>query len=933
MNTTIQQKGTILIVDDTPANLGSLFDFLTESGFHVLIARDGEKAIERAEYALPDLILLDIIMPGIDGFETCRRLKANQFTKDIPIIFMTALTETVDKVKGLNLGAVDYITKPLQYEEVLARVSVHLSLRNLTRQITEKNVALEQEIQQRKRVEADLRHHSAEMAEWKNRYAALIQASGQILYDWDSQTNEITFDGDLEGILGYSRQEISGDLNRFLERVHPDDCNLFNQEINRVLSAKDSFHLQYRVRRNDGIYITVENNGYFFIDSTGHTAHMVGFMIDISDACRQAAQRQQAEEEREQAFRSLQQSEARFRRLVESNVIGIILADLSGSITDANDAFLQMVGYDRSELLTRELRWNDMTPAEYRHLDEGVIAELLTSGVCTPFEKEFIRKDGRRVPALIGGVLVEPSQQDALCFVLDISDRKIAEQKIREQAALLDITTDAIVVRDLDNKIQFWNKGAEQLYGWTAQEALGKNINELLYRLGTLSQLENNQKSLIECGSWQSELYQVTKEGKEIIVASRWTLVRDENGQPISFLIVNTDITEKKLLETQVLRAQRMESIGTLASGIAHDLNNALAPVLISIQLLERKILDEQSQQILKMLEQNVKRGSDLIKQVLSFARGIEGQRTSLQIGQLISEIEQIAKQTFPKTIDICTDIPTQNLWTVSGNTTQLNQVLMNLCVNARDAMPDGGTLQISAKNIWIDTHDARLNLDAKVGPYVVTTISDTGIGIPRQIIDRIFEPFFTTKELGKGTGLGLSTVLGIIKNHGGFVKVSSEMGKGTEFKVYLPVAHTVETDCTPTEPQELLTGHGEVILVVDDEDSIREVTKMSLETYGYNVLLASDGIEAITLYTQHQKEISVVLIDMMMPMMDGATAIRVLQKINPQVKIIGVSGLVSNQLNHQILERIGNSVKTFLSKPYTSNELLKNLQVVLSLN
>ncbi|HEY9728809.1 MAG TPA: ATP-binding protein, partial [Chroococcales cyanobacterium] len=287
-------------------------------------------------------------------------------------------------------------------------------------------------------------------------------------------------------------------------------------------------------------------------------------------------------------------------------------------------------------------------------------------------------------------------------------------------------------------------------------------------------------------------------------------------------------------------------------------------------------------------------------------------------------------KQTFPRSIELRTAIQRQNLWTICGDATQLHQVLMNLCVNARDAMPEGGILEISARNQWIDENYARMNLDAQVGAYVVISVSDTGMGIPRDAIDRIFEPFFTTKELGKGTGLGLSTVLGIIKSHGGFVQVDSEVGTGTQFRVYLPVTRVEETDDIPTSQQELPKGHGELILVVDDEDSIREITKTSLEKNAYRVLVAKDGIEAIALYSQHKEEIRAVLIDMMMPSMDGPTAIRVLQKINPQVKIIGVSGLLSN---HQMLGVLNNSVKKFLLKPYTSNDLLKNLQAVLNTN
>ncbi len=537
--------------------------------------------------------------------------------------------------------------------------------------------------------------------------------------------------------------------------------------------------------------------------------------------------------------------------------------------------------------------------------DHDVDVEAMKAGAADYLEKSEL-----------GAPLLERSIRYAI-------ERNQAEQKIREQAALLDVATDAILVRDLENKILFWNKGAERLYGWKAIDALSKNANELLYR-EPLSNFQQIRKTLDEKGEWQGELHQVTNDDKEIIVESRWTLVRDEENKPKSILVVNTDITQKKQLEAQFLRAQRMESIGTLASGIAHDLNNVLAPILMTAQLLETQLHDEYSKRLLPILITNAKRGANLVKQVLSFARGLEGKFTVLQVKHLISEIKQIALQTFPKSIEICTDI-SQSLWTVCGDATQLHQVLMNLCVNARDAMPNGGTLSISAKNLFVDQHYARMHLDAQVGSYIVITVTDTGTGIPPEILDRIFEPFFTTKEIGKGTGLGLSTAIGIIKSHGGFVNVYSEVGRGTEFKVYLPAAEVTETQ--PVENLELPKGHGEFILVVDDESAIRDITKAALETYNYKVLTASDGIEAIALYAEHREKISMVLADMMMPEMDGPTTIRMLQKINSQVKIIAVSGLAPRDKLAAVAD-IG--VKTFLSKPYTTKELLTTLNGVL---
>jgi two-component system, cell cycle sensor histidine kinase and response regulator CckA len=500
---------------------------------------------------------------------------------------------------------------------------------------------------------------------------------------------------------------------------------------------------------------------------------------------------------------------------------------------------------------------------------------------------------------------------------IELSDRKLAEQKISEQATLLDVATDAIIVRDLENRILFWNQGSEKVYGWQTAEALTQNASELLYREMPSIAIE---QIVLETGAWQGELQQVTKEGRDIIVDCRWTLVRDEAGHPKSFLVVNTDITEKKQLEQQFLRIQRLESLGTLASGISHDLNNILTPILATAQLLPLTLptLDEQNQNLLKLLGDSASRGANLVKQILFFAKGTEGKQIPLQITHLLKEIRQLVSQTFPKTIDVQIFIP-EGLWMIIGDATQLHQVLMNLCVNARDAMPNGGILNLSTENLLIDEQYVQMELEAKVGPYLVLTISDTGTGIRPEILDRIFDPFFTTKEPGKGTGLGLSTAIGIIKSYGGFVKVSSEMGKGTQFKVFFPAAET--TDITPQEDLRPPVGNGELILVVDDEPPILAISKETLQIYNYRVLTANNGFDAIAQYAQHQDEISVVLMDMMMPEMGGEGAMQTLRLMNPQVKIIASSGIA---LNQGLAKAAG--AKAFLSKPYSMQDLLGTL-------
>jgi PAS domain S-box-containing protein len=501
----------------------------------------------------------------------------------------------------------------------------------------------------------------------------------------------------------------------------------------------------------------------------------------------------------------------------------------------------------------------------------------------------------------------------------ETSERKLAEQKIREQAALLDIASDAIFVRDLDHRILYWNQGAERLYGWQAAEAIGQKANELLH--SNAVQVSDMMQTLFDQGEWRGDLVKVTKTGKEVTVEGRWTLVRNETGQPKSVLSVETDITDKKQLEAQLLRAQRLESLGTLAGGIAHDLNNILTPILAMPQIIQMRQpqLDERAQAMLKTIEDSAQRGANMVKQILTFTRGTGGERVALQVAPLLQEVIKVVEQTFPKAIAIREELPNQPLGIVSADPTHLHQVLMNLCVNARDAMPNGGVLTLSIEPYFVDEVFAQTNFEAQVGEYVLITIADTGTGIPPEVRDRIFDPFFTTKAHGQGTGLGLSTVLGIVKTYGGFLRVSSEMGKGTQFKVYLPT--TEETITEIEQVSNLPRGQGELILIVDDDPVIQRTHQALLEGYSYKTLVANDGIEAVALYGKHKNDINIVLMDVMMPNMDGMTTIRILKKMNSKVKIVALSGLSSNK---EAVLAAGASV--FLAKPFTVDDLLRSI-------
>lgn len=512
----------------------------------------------------------------------------------------------------------------------------------------------------------------------------------------------------------------------------------------------------------------------------------------------------------------------------------------------------------------------------------------------------------------------------------DISERKQTEQQISEQAALLEIATDGIFVRNFQAQILFWNQGAEKMYGWERQEVAGKNPKDIFYDSTSHEQEIIPLRTVVKSGSWQGELHKRTQSNQLIIVQSRWTLMLDDDGQPKSILTVDTDITEKKQLEEQFFRAQKLESISTLAGGIAHNINNNLTPILGYTQLLKSKSpLDKDNcLQMLTIIEDNAKKGASLVRQLLSFAnKGVQIKYMLIQINDLIKNTIQVVKQTFslPEAIEFFTYLPPK-LWTINGDRNQLEQVLINLIVNASHAMPHGGHLSISTENLYLNEEMSQINHDVTVGNYIVITVEDTGTGMSPKILERVFDPFFTTKDIGEGTGLGLSTVLGTIKSHKGFIHVDSEVGKGSKFKIFLPSVNqeiiSLEPDCG-----KLCPGQGELILVVDDEPEVLEVTKTILENYNYQTITAKNGMEAIAIYARYQKQIRVVLMDMMMPEMGGNSAICNLKKINPEVPIIACSG---HNIQNMLKANHKNQVLAILSKPYTNQELLSTLNWVL---
>ena len=388
------------------------------------------------------------------------------------------------------------------------------------------------------------------------------------------------------------------------------------------------------------------------------------------------------------------------------------------------------------------------------------------------------------------------------------------------------------------------------------------------------------------------------------------------------------DHTERRNLELQILRMQRQESLGRIASGVAHDLNNILSPIMMAGDLLQGSALDPAAQRYVELLRSSAARGADLVKQLLLYSRGIDGQPSDVDLSEEVRSAIRLVTETFPKHIDVRLNLPSDKS-PIRADPTQLQQVVLNLCVNARDAMPESGTLTLSVERVELDEEARLTNPNARPGVYAVLAVADTGTGIPADVLDNIFDPFFTTKPLGQGSGLGLSTVQGIVAAHGGFVEVRTQPDGGSQFSVYFPSAPSVAqraatADLTPPPHR----GNGQLILVVDDEKIVGEMTQRLLHANGYTVLRADGGLQAIEIFSRKRESICAVLTDLCMPQLDGFATIQRLAELDENVRVLAVSGL--EQLRDKALNT-SPVVRRFLAKPWQKNQLLAALHEVLT--
>jgi len=593
-----------------------------------------------------------------------------------------------------------------------------------------------------------------------------------------------------------------------------------------------------------------------------------------------------------------------------------------GILRFANRACRDLLGYEPREMIDRPADDFLADPIDFGWIERRTALH----GHLSSQEASIRHKDGTLRPVLLDISREADGDSDFHCVLTNNPSAKRPPDDNRGSLELMLRNEVAIIIQNLKGQVVYWNMGAERLHGLAPHEVLGRPIPR---ELGLSSlQLENARQATLERGEWSGEFRCTTAGGTRFEVATRWVLLRDQLEKPQAILLINEDAAESRLLEEERLRAQRQECIGTLAGGIAHDLNNILQPISIALDLLRARLADGDSEELLGMVDSNIRRATELVRQILTFTSGTHAERQPVHVAALFDDVSNFIRQAFPKTIRFQMAIHGKTS-PVLADRTQMEQVLLNLCVNARDAMQEGGTLRLEATDFPVDPPFAALQPLARPGRYVRLSVSDTGRGIPRQIRNKIFEPFFTTKGPEKGTGLGLATALGIIRSHNGFLTLETEEGRGSSFHVFIPAVLSSDPAAqSPPAPEvgDNLPGHGESLLLVDDESTVLKVMQRSLEKSGYHVLTARDGEEGLETFLRHSGTIRLVITDMAMPRMDGLQLVEEIRRSGSRVPILCTSGLSASPPDLSA----SRGIRQILPKPCSSQTILRAIREAL---
>lgn len=644
----------------------------------------------------------------------------------------------------------------------------------------------------------------------------------------------------------------------------------------------------------------------------------------LGPAIQQALSLVRESEQRRRADEEARLSNERFRLVARATNDAVWDWDLAKGTIWWSESYELLFGHSRIEDGTLQVTWTThVHPEDAARVQAGLEKALHNGESFWRSEYRFRRADSSYAEVLDRGYVLRDAEGKAhrmIGSLQDVTDHNEDQRKIRSQAELLDKARDAIMLTDLADRIIYWNQSAERITGWSAADAIGNKL-EALFGAAIAPRAAGIRATVETTDAWDGEVTIVNRTGRTVMLEMRITLIRDGAGHPLSRLSLCSDITEKRRLESEVQRAERLDSIGMLAGGVAHDLNNSFAPIMMAVELLRSRVSDPQCLRMLEMVWNSAEHGAALVKQLLAFARGTgAAERAPVDLSQSIEVVRQLLRASLPRSVELVVQVG--QVRPILGDTTELKQVLLNLCLNARDAMPEGGKIEVSADNVEVDATLARAHPGAVPGPHVRLRVRDTGSGIPTEVIDRIFDPFFTTKPVGKGTGLGLSMVAGIVRSHGGFQRVESAPGKGALFELFLPAMPETAGAHLQNGMTLAAEGAGEHLLLIDDDATVRDLCRQLLEQAGYRVTAADNGDNGVETFRRAPAAFAVVITDLIMPGLSGLEIIAAVRQLSAQQPMIVVSGLLDAERRRQV-SAFTPAVEC-LMKPVSADALLR---------
>ncbi|HVU38939.1 MAG TPA: PAS domain S-box protein [Opitutales bacterium] len=750
---------------------------------------------------------------------------------------------------------------------------------------------------------------AAELRREHRRYQLVTHAGSTGVWSLDPAHGTLAWDAALAESLGYLPKDFPCRLPHWLELLHPEDKPRFEEALATCLREPGTEQVvEVRLRARGGSHRWLRL-GMF--TETGNGRLLLGTATDLT---------------------RVKLAEEKFRRLVEQSLAGIFILQ-ENRVVYANPKFWAIVrsGGARPPLRPEFLELvhpedRAMTAERLRPVYAGQAQEAALLFRLSGPQGESVAVQGH-------GIISEHEGEPAILgLVMDVSHRFAQEQTSRRMSQVVEQSPVAILITDPQGIIEYANRKFCEVSGYAQEELLGQ-LPGIMRPAATPEEFYTELWERLRQGKkWEGEHYVRAKDGRQFIGRSVLFPIFDESGKVTHCVKIMEDITSQRTLEERLARAQRLESIGNLAGGIAHDLNNILAPVRLGAEFMKTLPFAGKEREIIEVMDISIHRATELVQQVLAFSRGRRGKREVLWLAPIVHELERLVRESFPRDVRLETHLA-PDLAPVKADSTQMMQVLMNLCVNSRDALPAGGVITLAANNVTLGSAQTASFPGAQPGPHVRIRVSDTGLGIPPQVREKIFEPFFTTKDVGKGTGLGLSTALGIVQEHHGIIELESTGPQGTTFVIYLPASAEKPAPPGAEKPAEpakkpgssdaaAKPGTGHTVLVVDDEVPLRQAVSFILGQRGYTVVEASDGNQAVDALKKHH-EVEVVLLDVMMPRMDGVATMKALRELRPDLQVIATSG-VNHDTRVEAMRRLG--VQHFLLKPYRNQELLEAL-------